>query len=328
MVFAFVSVIVGLCILLWSANKFVDGAASTARHFDVPPLLIGMLVIGFGTSAPEMIVSVMASFEGNSNIALANAYGSNITNIGLILGITAIMCPIAVQSRVVRKELPLLIAVSVLAFALAFDGAVSRVDGIILLSVFFLLTGWSIWEAKANRQDSLATDVEGMNKKSMSVKSAILWSGIGLVGLVFSSNLLISGVVYITTAFGISETIIGLTVVAMGTSLPELASAIVAVRKKEHDLALGNILGSNLFNTLAVVGLAGVINPLSVDPEIISRDMPVMIILTLVLLLLCYGTKARPGRISRVEGVGLLMAYTLYTINLIMLVLLTRTPVL
>jgi len=321
---AFVSVIIGLIVLVWSADRFVAGAASAARHFNVPPLLIGMLVIGFGTSTPEMIVSAMASFEGNPGIAIGNVFGSNIANIGFILALTALISPIAVGSQALRKEMPILIAATMLAIALSFDGFISRIDAAILLIVFCLLTAWSIREAKIATQDSFAKDVEEMSQESMPIKSALLWSSIGLIGLIVSSKALIYGAVIIATSFGISDTIIGLTVVAMGTSLPELASAIAAIRRKEHDLALGNIIGSNLFNTLAVLGVAGMINPLPIAADVISRDLPTMAVLTVALVFMGMGAKGHPGKISRLEGFALLITFILYTVNLILLALLQK----
>ncbi len=303
------SLIAGLALLVWSADKFVDGAAATARHFGMPALLIGMVIVGFGTSAPEMVVSALASLQGNPGIALGNAYGSNITNIALILGLTALLSPIAVHSQVLRKELPILIGVTILAAWQIFDGALSRMDAVILLGVFFALMGWSIWQGMRNKDDALATETEqDLAAASMPLPRALMWLVIGLALLIVSSRMLVWGAVSIAQAFGVSDLIIGLTIVAVGTSLPELASSLIAVRKGEHDIALGNVIGSNLFNTLAVVGIAGSISPLeNLPPEIFSRDIMVMSALTLLLFLLSYGFRGRPGRINRIEG-GLLLA--------------------
>ncbi len=314
------SLIAGLALLVWSADKFVDGAAATARHFGMPALLIGMVIVGFGTSAPEMVVSALASLQGNPGIALGNAYGSNITNIALILGLTALLSPIAVHSQVLRKELPILIGVTILAAWQIFDGALSRMDAAILLGVFFALMGWSIWQGMRNKDDALATETEqDLAAASMPLPRALMWLVIGLALLIVSSRMLVWGAVSIAQAFGVSDLIIGLTIVAIGTSLPELASSLIAVRKGEHDIALGNVIGSNLFNTLAVVGIAGSIHPLeNLPPEIFSRDIMVMSALTLLLFLLSYGFRGRPGRINRIEG-GLLLAcfvgYTAYLVS-------------
>ncbi|WP_461604434.1 calcium/sodium antiporter [Aeromonas rivipollensis] len=313
MTLAFVALIAGLALLVWSADKFVDGAAATARYAGMPPLLIGMVIIGFGTSAPEMVVSALASMQGNPGLALGNAYGSNITNIALILGLTALISPIAVSSQVVRKEIPILLGITLLTGALLIDGHLGRGDALILGGVFIVLLGWSIWAGIKGKGDALDEDVNvEIDSEAMPLKKAIFWLIVGLVLLVGASRLLVWGAVTIAQAFGISDLVIGLTIVAVGTSLPELASSLMAIKKKEHDLALGNVLGSNLFNTLAVVGIAAGIAPLDVDPAVLSRDWSLMMGLTLLLLVMCLGRKGQ-GRINRVEGGILLCIFVAYT---------------
>ena len=313
MTLAFVALIAGLALLVWSADKFVDGAAATARYAGMPPLLIGMVIIGFGTSAPEMVVSALASMQGNPGLALGNAYGSNITNIALILGLTALISPIAVSSQVVRKEIPILLGITLLTGALLIDGHLGRGDALILGGVFIVLLGWSIWTGIKGKGDALDEDVNvEIDSEAMPLKKAISWLIVGLVLLVGASRLLVWGAVTIAQAFGISDLVIGLTIVAVGTSLPELASSLMAIKKKEHDLALGNVLGSNLFNTLAVVGIAAGIAPLDVDPAVLSRDWSLMMGLTLLLLVMCLGRKGQ-GRINRVEGGILLCIFVAYT---------------
>ena len=315
MLMAIGAIIAGLILLVWSADKFVEGSATTASHFGMPPLLIGMVVVGFGTSAPEMAVSALAASQGNPGLALGNAYGSNITNIALILGITALMAPIAVHSQVMRKELPILILVTGFAGWQLWDGDLSRMDAIGLMLAFVVLIGWSIYQGLRQPDDALATEMtEEVN--AMPVRKAILWLVVGLLLLIISSRILVWGAVDLATTFGISDLVIGLTIVAVGTSLPELASSIIAARKGEHDLALGNILGSNLFNTLAVVGIAGLIAPMPVAPEVLTRDFPVMAALTLVLFAMCYGFRG-PGRVNRFEGSALLLAFVAYTVYLL-----------
>lgn len=307
----------GLALLVWSAGKFVEGSAITAGHFGMPPLLIGMVVVGFGTSAPEMVVSALAATQGNPGLALGNAYGSNITNIALILGITALISPIAVHSTVMRKELPILVGVTALATWQLWDGELTMVDALVLLGVFAGLMAWSIYQGMTTRSDALATEISGeLESRSMSLRAAIGWLVAGLLLLILSSRVLVWGAVDIAQAFGVSDLIIGLTIVAIGTSLPELASSVTAARKGEHDIALGNILGSNLFNTLAVVGIAGVISPMQVAPEVLSRDIMVMAALTLSLFVLGYGFRG-PGRINRVEGGLLLACFVGYTVYLV-----------
>lgn len=206
MTLAFVALIVGLALLVWSADKFVDGAAATARYAGMPPLLIGMVIIGFGTSAPEMVVSALAASQGNPGLALGNAYGSNITNIALILGLTALISPIAVASQVVRKEIPILLGITLLSGALLIDGNLGRMDAAILGAVFAVLMGWSIWAGMNGKGDALDTDTEeDIVSEGMSLKSAILWLIIGLVLLIGASRLLVWGAVTIAQGFGISD---------------------------------------------------------------------------------------------------------------------------
>ena len=317
MLMAIAAIIVGLALLVWSADRFVEGAASAARHFGMPPLLIGMVIVGFGTSAPEMMVSGLAAGQGNGGIALGNAYGSNITNIALILGITALISPIAVHSQVLRKELPILTVVTLFAIVLLLDNQVSRLDGVLLLVAFAGLMAWTIRQSLRNRQDAFAEEMtQELAAHAMPLKRALFWVVVGLLVLIASSRLLVWGAVDIATALGISDLIIGLTIVAVGTSLPELASSIIAARRNEHDIALGNILGSNLFNTLAVVGIAGSIAPLASTTEMLYRDVAVMAVLTISLFVFGYGFRG-PGRINRIEGGLLVAAYAGYTLYLV-----------
>lgn len=313
MTFPVLAVIFGLALLVWSADRFIEGSASSARHFGMPPLLIGMVVVGFGTSVPEMVVSALAAYQGNPGIALGNAYGSNITNIALILGLSAVITPIAVDSQVIRKELPILGVVTALSAALLWDAEIGRLDAVILLGVFAGLMFWTIREGLKKRKDEMAREVEEeLNVIGMPIGKALMWLVIGLVGLMISSRLLVWGAVEIAHALGVRDLIIGLTVVALGTSLPELASSLVAARKGEDDLALGNILGSNLFNTLAVVGIAGAIHPIAAGFEVVSRDVLVMSILTVAIFVFGYGIRG-PGRIGRKRGAILLVTYVAYT---------------
>ncbi len=314
MTLAFVALILGLALLVWSADRFVDGAAAAARHFGMPARLVGMVVVGFGTSSPEMTVSALAAYQGSPGIALGNAYGSNIANIALILGMTALISPIAVNSEIPRKELPILAAVTALAAWQVWNGAISRADAWVLLAVFAGVMGWMIWEGLRKTADNLDREVEEqLAAEPMTTRQALFWTLVGLVLLILSSRLLVWGAIEIAKGLGISDLIIGLTVVAVGTSLPELASSIVAARKGEHDLALGNIIGSNIFNTLAVVGIAGAISPMTVGPEVFFREIVTMTVLTLSLFVLGWGHGGRPGRIGRRDGALLLLAYVAYS---------------
>ncbi len=319
MVMAGIFLVAGLALLVWSSDKFVDGACGVAKHFGMSPLLIGMVIVGFGTSAPEMVVSAFSAAEGNPGIALGNAYGSNITNIALILGLTALIKPITVQSTVLKKELPLLTLVTILAAALVYDGDVTRLDAIIFLVVFALIMTWTIYQGLHAKNDSLGAEFEQEeSENALPIKKAWFWLFVGLGVLVGSSRLVVSGAVTIATALGVSDLIIGLTIVAIGTSLPELASSLAAIKKGEHDIALGNVLGSNLFNTLAVVGIAGSISPMEVGKEIFTRDVAIMGALTLSLFLFGFAfNKNRPGRINRFEGSFLVLVYIAYIVYLV-----------
>jgi cation:H+ antiporter len=310
------AILAGLILLLWSAERFVSSASALATHLGLPPLLIGIIVIGFGTSAPEMTVSVISTATGNPGIALGNAYGSNIANIALILGLTALIRPVLVHSRVLRSELPLLFAATALAGIQLLDGIISRLDAAVLLVAFAALLAWSLWTARRQPADALAGDVDReMAGRAAGPGRHIAWLVVGLAVLILSSRLLVWGAVDVARQAGVSDLVIGLTIVAIGTSLPELASSVIAARRGEHELAFGNILGSNLFNTLVVVGLAGTIRPLPIAPELIARDLPVMAGLTVALLVFGYGFRGA-GRINRIEGALLIAAFIGYTVLL------------
>lgn len=317
MILPFCSIVFGLGLLVWSADRFVEGAAASARHFDVPPLLIGMVVMGFGTSAPEMVVSAYSAAEGAPGIALGNAYGSNITNIALVLGVTALISPIAVQSEILRKELPILTAFTALTIGLLWDLELSRADALILLGVFAVFMTWTIWQGLRQKSDTLGAEIDiELEAHAMPLGRALVWLVVGLIVLIISSRILVWGAVEIAQSFGVSNLVIGLTIIAIGTSLPELASSVIAARKGEHDIALGNIIGSNIFNTLAVVGIAGSISPLRIESEVMSRDLLIMSLLTVSLFIICYGFRGH-SRINRTEGTILLACYIAYSTYLV-----------
>ncbi len=312
MLIAVTAVLVRLAALAWSADRFVEGAAAVARYLGMAPLLVGMLVIGFGTSAPELVVSAFAAAGGSPEIALGNALGSNIANIGLILGITVLFTPVLVHKGILRKELPVLLGVTALAGVLMLDKELSRADATALVAVLVALIGWSIWQARSSADDALALDVEAeVVSHHLTRRAAWTWLLVGLVALVVSSRILVWGAVGIAERLGWSDLIIGLTVVAIGTSAPELASSIAAARKGENDLALGNIIGSNLFNILGVIGLAGLIAPAAVSPDLITRDFPVVLGLTAALVVFAVWPLGR-GRVTRIEGGLLLLAFSAY----------------
>jgi len=306
----------GLFLLFRSAEYFVGSSASLARYLGMSPLLIGMIIIGFGTSLPEMLVSVQSVLGGNTGIALGNAYGSNIANIGLIIGLTAVISPITVHSGILKRELPFLAIITFLTVYFIRDLIVNRSEALILLVIFFITLGWTIIQGKKKSSDSLYADMEQeFPIVTQNIRQTILQIFLSLLVLILSSRMLVRGAVEIAQKLGVSDLFIGLTIVAVGTSLPEMASSIMAVRKGEHDLALGNILGSNLFNTLAVVGLAGIIHPMYADRNVLYRDMPVMGLLTLMLFIMSYGF-GKPGRINRFEGIILITSYLAYILYL------------
>lgn len=314
MVLYLLAIIAGFGILVWSADKFVEGAASTAKHLGMPSLLIGILIVGFGTSAPEMVVSAIAAYEGNPGLALGNAIGSNIVNIALILGVTAIVSPIMVNSKIVKKEIPLLLLIVLLTGYLLLDNSLTLFEGVILLVSFFALVLWSIYTALKSRGDSLESEIDiELKEHPMSLKLGVIWLIFGLILLIVSSRILVWGAVGVAVEFGVSDLIIGLTIVALGTSLPELAASVIAARKGEHDIAIGNVVGSNMFNLLAVIGIAVVIAPMNNIPlEVLQRDWIIMLLLTIALFVMAYGFKGRDGRINRVEGTILILCYIAY----------------
>lgn len=303
--------IVGLIALVWSADRFVIGASATARILGVSPLVIGILVVGIGTSAPEMLVSAIAAFDGQVGLSVGNALGSNITNIGLILGITALVAPLQVRSKILFREIPLLILVMLVGYLLLRDGELNRPDGLLLLGGFALVILRQLWEAKHGIDDPLAGEFEAVLEKDLTLRAALVWLLVGFVVLLASARLMVWAAVDIAVALGVSDLVIGLTIVAVGTSLPELAASVAAVRKNEHDIALGNVLGSNLFNLLGVMALPGVIAPGPVDAEVLTRDYPVMIGLSVLLFIVAYSFKGS-RRIERWEGGVLVFLYFAY----------------
>ncbi len=304
---------VGLVILVWSADRFITGTASIAKNYGVSSLLIGLTIVGLGTSAPEILVAAFASWQGNSGLAVGNALGSNIANIGLILGCTAIIMPIAVHSKMLKKELPILFVVSLFCYSLAaVDYTHGRGDGLMMLVGLVVFLVWLIHSAKkARKSDPLSQEIEEEIPRLLSTGKAWLYFVIGLIGLLLSSRLLVWGAVNIAEYYGVSDLVIGLTIIALGTSLPELAASITSVLKKEDDLALGNIIGSNIYNLLAVYALPGIISPGVLNLNVVQRDFPVMLGFTAVLFILGYGA-GKTGKINRWEGALLLIAYCIY----------------
>ncbi|MEW7997975.1 MAG: calcium/sodium antiporter [Candidatus Thiodiazotropha endolucinida] len=306
-----VAILVGLVVLVWSADRFISGAAALADNLGVSPMLIGLTVVGFGTSAPEVLVSTMASFNGNPGLAIGNAIGSNIANIGLILGFTALLIPLSVHSSVLRREYPLLLAVSAMAFLLMWDGELNQLDGIILVVTLVAVLGWMIYTAKTGAADPIAGEFDAEIPHDIPTQKAIVLLLGGLIFLLLSSRLLVWGASNVASALGVSDVIIGLTIVAIGTSLPELAASITSALKGEDDLAIGNVIGSNLYNLLAVLSIPGLVTPGAYSPEVLERDLPVMMVLTMFLFFMGHGL-GKQGRINRLEGLLLLLCFIGY----------------
>lgn len=306
------AIVAGFVFLLWGADRFVAGAAATARNLGVSPLIIGLTIVGFGTSAPEILVSAMASANGNTGLAIGNAIGSNITNIALVLGATALVMPLSVRSEILRREFPILLAVMLAALMLISDGTLGRIDGFLLLTGLVLMLYWVVsLGLRARRSDALGSEFDAEIPTDMSTLVAITWFTLGLLLLLGSSRMLVWGAVEVATHFGVSDLVIGLTIVAIGTSLPELAASIVSALRREHDIAIGNVIGSNMFNLLAVMGLPGAIHPGPIPEQVLTRDYPVMLVLTLVLFAAAYGFRG-PGKVNRIEGGVLLLAFIAY----------------
>ena len=310
MALAIIAVIIGLAVLVWSADTFIDGATSLAVRFNMPSFLIGVVILGIGTSAPELVVSALAAVAGSPDLALGNAYGSNIINITLVLGVTAFISPILIRANVIRHDLILLLAVTALAAFQLLDGNLSMTDGIVLIAS---LIGVLLIQIFLSLRNNTAADVDA--PKDINIAKALATLTLGLVLLIVSSRSIVWGAVELATLWGMSELLIGLTIVAIGTSLPELVASVAAARRGEHDMALGNVIGSNLFNTLGVVGVATVISPIkNVAPEILSRDVLMMAGVTLLLFVLAIIAYNRQGEMKRGSGLVLILTFIGYSV--------------
>lgn len=307
------ALVAGLVMVIVAAERFVYGASALAHNLRISPLVIGVVVAGFGTSAPELLVSSIAAWEGKSGLAIGNAIGSNITNIALVLGLTAVVRPLSVHSQVLRRELPILLAAMLICWVLLTNGQIDRLDGVLLLTAFIAVVSWIISvtrRSRAGSDDPLAARPPD-DRGRIGNGRAVGWLLLGLLVLLGSSRLLVWAASDLAALWGVSDLVIGLTVVAIGTSLPELATSTAAAWKGLDDLALGNVVGSNTFNTLAVLGLPGLIAPGPFAPEVLTRDLPVMVLLTVALFVMGYGL-GNAGRINRLEGSILLIGFLGY----------------
>lgn len=313
---AFAAILAGFAGLVWSADRFVAGAAAIAKSFGVTPLVIGLTIVSFGTSAPEVMVSINASIRNAGQLAVGNAIGSNIANIALVLGVTLLVSAVPLRKHIIRHELPVLLLVTAVAGALLFDRSLARWESTLFLAaltpvVFYLVKSKRAELTSAEIAEEL-DDVPGMPRRR-----ALLWFAVGLVILILSADILVWGAKTTAESFGVSQLVIGLTVIAVGTSLPELAASVMSALKGHHDIAVGNIIGSNIFNLMAVMAIPGVIRPLPLDDAIFYRDYLAMLGVTLLLALtiaakLLFTKSAAGPHMGRVIGAILLILYVGY----------------
>jgi len=309
----FLLIIAGLVLLIWGADRFVHGAAAMARNLGIAPLLIGLTVVAFATSAPEILVSVVAALQHEPGLAFGNAIGSNIVNIGLVLGLTSMIRPIKLESATLRREMPALLAVSLLTVSLFLDTFLSRIDGIVMLTGLVIVMIWlARLGLRSAENDPIAQDFDAEIPTDVSMIMATVWLLVGLGTLLLGAELLVDGAIGIAKYLGVSEVVIGITIVAFGTSLPELAVSLASALKGEYGLAIGNIVGSNIFNLLAVIGVAATIEPSALAPTVLSLHIFVMVAFTLVLFAMTYDYDGK-AQLSRLEGFALLIAYIAYS---------------
>jgi cation:H+ antiporter len=305
-------ILAGFALLMWGADRFVSGAGSLASALGVPPLLIGLTVVGFATSAPEILVSISAASSGLTNMAVGNALGSNIANIGLVLGITVLITPISGElSSTLSKEMPLLVLLTPATLILFLDGSLDMTDAIILLTGLVVFLFWMTRTGIKLTSDPLDTEIEDEFNIHLDLRPAILWLLVGFLALILGANLLVTGAEFLARTWGLSELVIGATIVAVGTSLPELAVSVVSAYRGDTSIAIGNVIGSNVFNLLAVVGVAGLVNPSEVDDTVLTLHYPVMILLTIALLRIVYNPFGKKG-LGRLMGFGLLTSFLAY----------------
>mgnify|MGYP006074583117 FL=1 len=304
--------LIWLVVLSWGADRFIFGASVLAKNIGVSPMIIGLTIVAMGSSAPEIMVAATASFNGNTDTAVGNALGSNITNIALVLGLTALLKPLSIASSTLKKEMPVLLLVSLLAVYFLSDYLLLKVEGIILITLFFVVIGGLTWMSfNMEKDDLLRSETENEIPSGVPTSRAIIWLVVGMILLPLSAYFMVGSAEIIARHFGLSELVIGLTIIAIGTSLPELAACIAGVLKNEDDLALGNIIGSNIFNLLAVLAMPGLIAPGLVDENAATRDSYVMLGLTGLLIIFSFNLKGSRC-INRVEGLCLIACFAAY----------------
>lgn len=312
MIINIVIFITGLIVLSWSADRFVYGASALAKNFGIAPMMIGLTIVAMGSSAPEIVVAATAALNGSTDTAVGNALGSNITNIALVLGITAIIKPILVSSTTLKRELPMMLIITLIGVYFLADNELSFIEGVVLITLFILvIAGMAVLSFTVDKNDPLVAETETEIPCNVANSTALLWIAVGLILLPLSAHFLVESAVSIARLFGISELIIGLTIIAIGTSLPELAASVAGVMKGEDDLALGNIIGSNIFNLLAVLAMPGLISPGLIDSEASSRDSLVMLGLSILLFVFCFNLRGT-RRINRFEAAAFLVIFVGY----------------
>jgi cation:H+ antiporter len=304
--------LIWLVVLSWGADRFVFGASVLAKNIGVSPMIIGLTIVAMGSSAPEIMVAATASFNGNTDTAVGNALGSNITNIALVLGLTALLKPLSIASSTLKKEMPVLLLVSLLAVYFLSDYLLLKIEGIILITLFFAVIGGLTWVSfNMEKGDPLQPETENEIPSGVKTSRAVMWLMVGMILLPTSAYFMVDSAEVIARYFGLSELVIGLTIIAIGTSLPELAACIAGVLKNEDDLALGNIIGSNIFNLLAVLAMPGLIAPGVIDENAATRDSYVMLGLTMLLIIFSFNLKGS-RRINRMEGMCLITCFCAY----------------
>lgn len=318
MLFNIFILVAGLALLVWSADKFVYGAGAFARNMGLPPMLIGLTIVAMGSSAPEMFVAATASLDGMPDTAVGNVLGSNVANITLILGITALIGSISVCSQTLKREIPLMLGATILAGYVLHDGMLTFAEGLILLVAFFGVMAFIIYKALNNKEkgsDPFVDDMEQEVPKNVPTSKAIFWLAVGLILLPLSADWMVQGAVGIAKSFGLSDLVIGLTIIAVGTSLPELAASVAGILKKEDDLAIGNVVGSNLFNILAVLAIPGLLAPGAIDAAASGRDF-YMVLATSAALAILVLLSGKKRELNRVHGALLLTTFIVYQVVL------------
>ena len=308
------TMILSLIALLWAANHLVTGASGIASHYRMSPLMIGLTLVALGTSLPEIMVAITAASNGRTDLALGNAIGANIANIGLVLGLTILYRPLTIRSSILRREFPLLFLIMLFTYSLMLDGHLSVTDGCLFLVGCVALIGYFFLLAQHQRNDALSKEFRQTIQMKRPMKATLISLIIGLLILPLSAHYLVNSAIQIAHSLHVSELVMGLTMVAIGTCLPNLATSLVAAYKGQDDIAIGNVLGSNMFNMLAVMACPGIINPSAISHPILWRDIPVMFVITFVLLLVSYRYKKK---IERWHGGLLLLIYCCYMMSLI-----------